>query len=518
MRVGIVSVYVDPNRRGADHRGALQPQVGPLIAALLPPDAEIEIVLDTWREPDWARDYDLLFISSLHSDFDRARQISHYWRCRGARTVFGGILASTYAALCKPFFDAVVIGDAEGAVRQVYRDAARGQLQPFYLSRAYDPDRVPVPRLDLAVTQNLVPHALEVTRGCPFTCDFCALTAIGTRFHTRAPELVVRDIREGKRMLKGRTPSYMVPTLCFMDNNIGGNPKYLARFCEAITPLRIWWGAAITFNCVTDPAAVEMLARAGCRLLFMGLESFNPDTLSDMGKFQNELDRTRRVLDLCRRHGIIVTSGLMLSPTVDTAAYIETIPERLRECGLHLPTFISFESPFPGTPHFDKLTGRQPPALLPNALLRDFTGYTLVVQPTHATPETFVDLYKSAIAGTFTKRAKIRKLCDDLPRFLRDGHWESAAVDLIHQCTAAHQVPDPHRTYLAGSDRPPPEAARVPLTASDFESEADYHAVMDPWRVTDARGHILAGWAQPRRVFDRAGRVSPDAVPVTVTI
>ena len=86
MKVGIVAVYVDYNRRGEHHRGLLQPQIGPLIAALLPPDADVEIISDTWDEPNWDRQYDLLFISALHSDFDRARQISHYWRRRGAQT------------------------------------------------------------------------------------------------------------------------------------------------------------------------------------------------------------------------------------------------------------------------------------------------------------------------------------------------------------------------------------------------------------------------------------------------
>ena len=62
----------------------LQPQAGPLIAALLPPGVEVDVINDTWEDPDWRRDYDLLFISCLHSDFDRARQISHYWRRRGA--------------------------------------------------------------------------------------------------------------------------------------------------------------------------------------------------------------------------------------------------------------------------------------------------------------------------------------------------------------------------------------------------------------------------------------------------
>jgi len=172
MRAGVISVYVDPNRRGEDHRGPLQPQIGPLIAALLPADVDVELVFDTWREPDWTRSYDLLFISCLHSDFDRARQISHYWRRRGAKTVFGGILASTYPALCRPFFDAIVVGDAEGAVPDIYRDFNAGRLKSLYVSSPYDPDRIPVPRLDLAVGQQLVPLTLEPESSTPQLRDF----------------------------------------------------------------------------------------------------------------------------------------------------------------------------------------------------------------------------------------------------------------------------------------------------------------------------------------------------------
>ena len=125
MRVGIISVFVYFHRRGAHHRGVLQPQIGPLIAALLPPDADVEIVNDAWDEPDWTKDYDLLFIGCLHSDFDRARQISHYWRRRGAKTVFGGIMASTYADLCQPYFDSVVVRPELQAKLQI----RKGEMQ-----------------------------------------------------------------------------------------------------------------------------------------------------------------------------------------------------------------------------------------------------------------------------------------------------------------------------------------------------------------------------------------------------
>jgi hypothetical protein len=513
MRVGIISIYVDPDRKGDHSRGPLQPQIAPLIAGLLPPDIEIDVILDTWREPDWTRDYDLLFLSALHSDFDRARQISHYWRRRGAKTVFGGVFASLYPSLCLPFFDAVVIGDAEGAVPEVYADFRRDALQPIYVSSAYDPARLPVPRFDLAADQQMLPLSLEATRGCPFSCEFCSLTGLGTRFHTRPPEMVVRDLKEGRRMLKGLVPDYKLPGVGFVDNNIGGSLPYLAKLCDAIAPLKIRWGAAITFNCVSDPDVVKALARAGCRTLFMGLESFNPAAIADMRKYQNLLDETRTVVDCCRKHGILVMSGLMISPTIDDERSVDAIPRQLAESGLHVPTFISFECPFPGTPYFQRLAGSRAPAFMPNALLRDFTGYTLVVRPGRESPERFVAQYKRVLRATFTTRAKVRKLVDDLPRLLSSGVWESAMVDIGHQFSV-YTSPHPDRTYLAGSDVPPPEATNVPLTASDFSSDDEYRAVMEPLRVTDGDGRVLPQWLGSARVFDKKGRVSREVLEV----
>src|SRR3712207_2285441 len=174
MRVGIIFAFIDFHRKGRKYHGALQPLIGPLIAGLLPRDIEIEVINDTWEEPPWERDFDLLFITGMHSDFDRARQLSHYWRRRGAKTVFGGIMASTYTSLCLPFFDAVVVGDAEGSVQQIYKDFCAGELKPVYVSGPYDPAQVPVPRFDLLAGKQLIPRSFEVTRGCPFTCEFCA--------------------------------------------------------------------------------------------------------------------------------------------------------------------------------------------------------------------------------------------------------------------------------------------------------------------------------------------------------
>jgi len=503
LRVGIISVFTDYHRRGGRNRLAMQPGIGPLIAGLLPREVETDLINETWRGPDWARDYDLLFLSSMHSDFDRARQISHYWRRRGAKTVYGGSLATAYPELCQPFFDTVVVGDPEESVPAVYSDFARCALKARYVTTRYDAHRVRPPRFELMAGQSFTPLCLEATRGCPFRCEFCVLTGLGTRHHVRPVADVIRDIRGGQEALRRPWLPLRHRVVGFADNNIGGNLPYLRELCAALAPLGLQWYAAATFNVAANPELVRLMSRAGCRLLYVGLESFNPETLRDMNKNQNVVTKIRAVIDNCRRNGILLISGLMISPLTDDLAYLAAVPGHLEACGMHVPTFICFESPIPGTPHFQRLAARREPVLLPNALLRDFTGYTLTVQPARAPLAEFVAAYRELIENVYSPSRRLRKLADDLSYFLPGGYWLPALLDSI-DTLAVDPAPDLARSLIAGSDTPPPET--VPLGALDFDSEEERAGVMGPWRVTDERGAALPQWLAAQAVFQRERR------------
>lgn len=503
MRIGIISVYVDYHRRGRKNRLAMQPGIGPLLAGLLPRDAEIDLVNETWRDPDWSRDYDLLFLSSLHSDFDRARAISHYWRRRGAATVYGGPFASAYPDLCQPFFDSVVVGDPEASVPSLYADFARRALKPRYVASRYDSASVAPPRFDLVASQSYTPLCLEATRGCPFECEFCVLTGLGTRHHTRPVADVVRDIRGGQRAVRRAGRPWRHRVVGFADNNIGGNLPYLRELCSALAPLGLQWYAAATFNVAANGDLVRLMAGAGCRVLYVGLESFNPEALREMNKNQNVVAKIRTAIDNCRRSGILLISGLMISPLNDGLDYIAAVPAHLRACGLHLPTFVCFESPIPGTPLFRRLAARSEPALLPNALLRDFSGYTLTVKPGRAPLAEFVAAYRGLVAEVYSPSRRLRKLADDLSYFLPRGRWLPALLDTV-DTLSVDPVPDPARTLVAGSDTPPPET--VPFENGDFESDAERMRVVEPWRVTDEEGSVLPQWVTARTVFERPRR------------
>ena len=493
MRVGIISVYSDYHRLGRHHRGMIQPQIGALIAALLPPDACCEIINDTWTDPDWTREYDLLFLSSLHSDFDRARQISHYWRRRGAKTVLGGPMATLYPQLCEPFFDAVVVGDPEPTVPRVCEDFLRNELKRRYVASESSPRPTPTPRFDLIASQQVIPQSMEITRGCPFACRFCSLTGVGTRFNTRDLDDVRRDLRASAKLVSRSWSPLKRRVAAFYDNNLGGSLPYLREFCSAVKPFDLNWACCVTFNIICQEELVAAMSRSGCRFVFVGLESFNDDTLAAMAKRQNVVHKVRQAIERCHRHGILVAAGLMLSPLHHSLEYIETIPQHLVDCGLIMPTYISFETPFPGTPHFYDILHGDGAKLLPNALLQDFNGYTLVTEPRHASVTEFVDAYTRLHRSVYSFRRACRKILHDVPPLVRRGFIFSPLASLYESLFDLPPL-TADRTFVTGSEKPYPESQQVPLCDADFDSESQRAAVMEPWRVSDSHGTILPMW------------------------
>ena len=517
MRVGIISVFTDYHRRGRHHRGVLQPQIGPLVAALLPPEVEIDVVNDTWEDPDWSRDYDLVFLSALHSDFDRARQLSHYYRRRGARTVLGGPLASAFPQLCAPWFDAIAVGDPETTVPAIHRDFAAGKLAPLYRAERYRPQSVPVPRLDLVSAKQVLPLALEATRGCPFTCGFCTLTGLGTRYHTRAAETIAAHVRAAQALIAGRVPRWKERLAVFYDNNIGGSPAFLRDLCDALAPLRIRWGGCITFNVLRDAGDARPARRQRLPARVLRARDVQPGG--------------------ARRHGQAPEP-----PRRD--------PERDRRLPhprhpRHRRTDAEPDDGHTGVHRPHSRVPRRVRAARPDLhLLRDaVSGHAALQAPRraargnaaperaparsewlHARDATAAREPRGVRGGLpahpprgLLGRQRLRKLADDLVRFLPRGFIVPAAFDLFEMFAVERPRPA-DRTYIGGTEKAPPEAVQVPFAADDFASDAERAAICEPWALTDGAGRVLPAWLGAQTVYLPKGRIAPQRVSESADI
>src|SRR5690349_3559067 len=175
---------------------AAAPYAGVHLASMLPRDWDIQLIHEMARDVDLEMDVDVVFISTMDFCAPHARTIAQHFRRRRVPVIVGGL----YPTLNPEYFNtdgiAVVVGEAEPVLPILLQDLRKGRLQPIYRSdHVADLAAIPSPRYDLVETSFKVPMGYEATRGCPFTCSFCVLSAIRNQFRRRPVANVIRDIQ-----------------------------------------------------------------------------------------------------------------------------------------------------------------------------------------------------------------------------------------------------------------------------------------------------------------------------------
>jgi hypothetical protein len=289
----------------------------------------------------------------------------------------------------------------------------------------------------------------------------------------------------------------------FLDNNLGGNPKFLGELCRQLKPLNIKWACAITLNVLSTPGVIKMMADAGCVGAYVGIESFNPMTIADMNKRQNRLEHVNRIIDECLANGILLTSGMMISPSVDDIDYMLQLPAVLADVGLCIPEFLSFEAPFPGTPKFERLSRQGGPTFLPNTFMYDYDGNTLVTVPKYHDPQDYAAAYRHLRRTLPSISNVLLKLRSQVPPLVKSHAWLTIGGVIFEVGRLWKWKDHPERTYIGGTDIVPPEVISVPFTADDFESDLERDDILSPWKITDDQGHVLDKWLHHHQPYSR---------------
>jgi radical SAM superfamily enzyme YgiQ (UPF0313 family) len=362
------------------HDRTAAPYTAVHIASLLPPSWDIRVVHECIREADVSMDVDVVFLSTMDFCAPRARQLGRRFRARGVKVVVGGLYPSLNPAYFEGCADAIVVGEAEAVMPRLTADLMARRLSGVY--RADAPaglTDLPVPRYDLVERDFAVPLGYEVTRGCPFSCSFCVLSAMRSPYRQRPIANVVRDL--------ANVPAGWSWTqrkmITFWDNNIGANRAYFRALCEALIPLKRYWSAQTSLDTLTEESA-RVMARAGCRYVYVGLESLSAESLRIANKRQNRVQDYRRRLDYLHRHGIAVMSIFLLGLDGDTREYLRLVPDLIDEIGVDIPVY-SLPVPIEGTPFRAQLAAEG--RLLPGDLLDASDSAQLVFRPRHVSPE-----------------------------------------------------------------------------------------------------------------------------------
>ncbi|WP_171410195.1 MULTISPECIES: radical SAM protein [Myxococcus] len=450
MRIAVIATYTHPTRLRLKEPSIMQSSVPELIAGLCPPHVEVEIFNEKERDIPMDRHWDLVFFSYLHSFYEHTKVLSTLFRQRGMTTVAGGRHASYFPDDAQQYFDAVITGEPEANVPALIEDFEKGQLQPRYQHPPLGPAAIRPYRYDLIdFTHNkLRLPGIEASRGCPFSCNFCVLTG-NERYRYRPVAHVIDEIQQHMHW----NPNFMGlmdDAFVFLDNNLGGSPKYLRELCEALIPLKKTWGCALTFNVLKDESLVKLMAKAGCRYVYTGLESLNPDSIKAMNKGQNKLSEVDAVIRRVFSSGILLSFGLIVGSDGDTNAYLEKLPEYLSDLQYFSVTFLGIVCPYPETPFFREL--QEENRLLPGTLSRDYDGYTLCHRPKNLDTSEVVEHFHRLCAqlGSLPNIARhywSKLTMSDVPRYKQTILFSGPEIVSIR-----NPVKNTARRYIAGQD------------------------------------------------------------------
>jgi radical SAM superfamily enzyme YgiQ (UPF0313 family) len=321
----------------------------PILANLTPPDVTVSYTDDLITPIDLnkgLKEVDLVGITVLTKTAFRAYRIADAYRQRGIPVVLGGIHPTALPDEAKEHADAVVIGEAEEIWPSLIEDARRNDLKPFYRQEnLIDPLRIPKPRREILPRKGYFPlDVIQVSRGCPYRCEFCSVRKFfGDTYRFRSVADVIEEVKTLSRRL-----------IMFNDDNLTGNPSYFREFFTSMIPLRKKWIGQASLHGLRDQQNIELLAKSGCIGLLIGFESLSKLNLMLSGKPQNDPKQYREIIHALHRHGITVWASFIFGFDEDAPTIFEETVRFCIETKL-IAVVFALLTPYPETAFYQRV-------------------------------------------------------------------------------------------------------------------------------------------------------------------
>jgi radical SAM superfamily enzyme YgiQ (UPF0313 family) len=336
---------------------AVAPPLGLLtVAAMLPSEWEkrlVDLNVTGLAQEDlaWA---DYVFVSAMIVQRDSARAFIARCKQAGVKVVAGGPLF-TMEHEQFPDVDHFVLNEAELTLPPFLADLADGCARQIYTTTEFpDIQQTPAPLWRLVNLKQYDSVSIQFSRGCPFSCDFCNVTALlGHRPRTKTAAQIIAEL-DSLYALGWRKSVF------FVDDNFIGNKKQLK---SEVLPALIEWrkgktglpfNTEVSINLADDEDLMHLMVEAGFDTVFVGIETPNEDSLAECSKTQNKgRDLVESVKGL-QRAGLQVQGGFIVGFDHDTPSIFQQQIDFIQKSGIVTAMVGLLQAP-PGTRLYERM-------------------------------------------------------------------------------------------------------------------------------------------------------------------
>ncbi len=240
-----------------------------------------------------------------------------------------------------PAFDSLVVGEGEATFAELLA-ALRDGRQPAGVAGLSwrdgdtvhdnphrplieDLDHLPLPDFEAYPDTGTAALYLDVGRGCPFVCQFCATAPFWERrFRMKSARRIIAEMR----LLRDR---YGRDHVNYSHDIFTANRKWTLEFCAAMraADLGMTWSCS-TRTDVIDAEMLEAMAAAGCDEIYYGIEGGSPEIQTRIRK-NLDLDRSCEIVRATAAAGIRPVTGFIVGYPFETEATLSGTLERFFE-------------------------------------------------------------------------------------------------------------------------------------------------------------------------------------------
>lgn len=168
------------------------------------------------------------------------------------------------------------------------------------------------------------------SRGCIGNCSFCSETSIWGCYRARSPENITEEI-------KYQHEKYGIKIFRFNDSLLNAKISRLEKICDLLIEesIDIAWVGNVRIHPGMSYGLLKKMHRAGCRILWYGIESASPRILRIMGKGVN-IEYAPRILRETKEVGIAVLTFWITDFPGEKIVDVKKTIDFLREYGKYI--------------------------------------------------------------------------------------------------------------------------------------------------------------------------------------